>query len=90
MILCSHADRLEIGELDGRNLPQRANDQGPAHVHVIGQGNSAIFNLNCPAGPLSLRANFGFSDRQLRDIQAKLLDHTAALCRVWEEMHGRA
>jgi len=32
------------------------NDHGPAHVHVIGQGNSANFNLNCPAGPLSLRA----------------------------------
>ena len=66
------------------------NDHWPAHVHVIGQGNSAIFNLNCPAGPLSLRTNFGFSDRQLHDIRAKLLDHVAELCTVWEEIHGRA
>jgi hypothetical protein len=35
-------------------------------------------------------ANFGFSDRLLRDIQAKLLEHIAKLCRAWEEMHGRA
>jgi hypothetical protein len=88
MILCSHANRLEIGEFARRNLPQRSNDHGPAHVHVIGQGNSAIFNLNCPAGPLSLRANFGFSDHQFHEIQAKLLEHIAELCMAWEEIHG--
>jgi hypothetical protein len=66
------------------------NDHRPAHVHVIGQGNSAIFNLNCPAGQLRLRVNFGFSDHQLHDVQAKLLDHIAQLCRAWEENHGRA
>ncbi len=66
------------------------NDHWPAHVHVTGQGNSAIFNLNCPAGPLSLRVNFGFSDRQSHEIQVKLLDHIAELCRAWEEIHGRA
>jgi hypothetical protein len=26
----------------------------------------------------------------LHDIQAKLLDHIAELCRAWEEIHGRA
>jgi hypothetical protein len=46
--------------------------------------------LNCPGGPLSSRANFGFSDRQFHGIQAKLLDHIANLCRAWEEIHGRA
>jgi hypothetical protein len=66
------------------------NDHLPAHVHVIGQGDSAIFNLNCPAGPLSLRVNFGFRDREVRDIQAELLDHIAELCKAWEEIHGRA
>jgi len=66
------------------------NDHGPAHVHVIRQGNGAIFNLNCPAGPLSLRVNFGFRDRELRDIQVELLDHIAELCMAWEEIHGRA
>lgn len=90
MVFCSHANRLEIGEFAGPNLPQRSKDHWPAHVHVVGQGDSAIFYLNCPAGPLSLRANFGFSDRQLRDIQAKLLDHAAELCTAWEEIHGRA
>jgi len=66
------------------------NNHGPAHVHAIGQGNSAIFNLNCPAGPLSLRANFDFSARQLREMQAKSLDQVAEPCMAWEEIHGRA
>jgi hypothetical protein len=90
MVRFAYANCLEIGEFANRYLPQRPNDHGPAHIHIIGQGNSAIFNLNCPAGPLSLRANFGFSDRQLREIQAKLLDHIAELCKAWEEIHGRA
>jgi hypothetical protein len=78
---------LRVGSLRVMIYP---NDHLPAHIHVIGQGNSAIFNLNCPAGPLSLRTNFGFSDRQSHEIQAKLLDHIAELCKAWEEIHGRA
>jgi hypothetical protein len=66
------------------------NDHGPAHVHVIGQGNSAIFNLNCPTGLPSLRANFGFSEHQFHDIQANLQDHIAELRKAWEEIHGQA
>jgi hypothetical protein len=66
------------------------NDHWPTHVHVIGQGNSAIFNLNCPAGPLSLRVNFGFSEHESHDIQAKLQNQIAELCKAWEEIHGRA
>jgi hypothetical protein len=64
------------------------NDHRPAHVHVIGQGSSAILNLNCPDGPVSVRANFGFSERQLHGIQAKLLEQIAELCKAWEEIHG--
>jgi hypothetical protein len=78
---------LRLGSLRVAIYP---NDHGPAHIHVSGQGNSAIFNLNCPAGPLSLRANFGFSDYQSHNIQAKLLDHIAELCEAWKEIHGRA
>jgi hypothetical protein len=31
------------------------NDHRPAHVHAIGRGCEAVFNLNCPAG----LSNFG-------------------------------
>jgi hypothetical protein len=37
------------------------NDHRPAHVHVIGPGAEAVFNLNCPTGPPELRESFGFS-----------------------------
>ena len=32
-------------------------DHPPAHVHAVGPGNQAIFWLNCPAGPIAIRAN---------------------------------
>jgi len=27
------------------------NDHRPAHVHIIGNGCEAVFNLHCPKGP---------------------------------------
>jgi len=66
------------------------NDHRPAHVHVIGQGHEAVFELNCPAGPVILRENYGFSRRDLARIQEVLLQNLAALCSAWESIHGTA
>jgi len=66
------------------------NDHRPAHVHVIGQGCEAVFNLNCPAGPVELRENYRFSRRQIAHIQSVLTEHLGELCRAWEEIHGDA
>ena len=44
------------------------NDHRPAHVHVIGGGQAAVFNLRCPGGPPELRENFGFSQAKLNRI----------------------
>jgi hypothetical protein len=41
------------------------NDHRPAHVHVIGKGCEAVFNLNCPVGPVELRENYRFSRREI-------------------------
>jgi hypothetical protein len=41
------------------------NDHDPAHVHVMGGGCEAVFNLNCPAGPVEVRENYTFSRREL-------------------------
>ena len=49
-----------------------SNDHQPSHVHVIGNGCEAIFNLNCPHGPAGLRANFHFPDKDLKKIEAEL------------------
>ncbi len=66
------------------------NDHRPAHVHVIGRGCEAVFNLNGPAGPVDLRENYGFSRREIVRIQAELTTHMENLGQAWEEIHGIA
>jgi hypothetical protein len=76
---------LRIGALRVAIYP---NDHRPAHVHVIGDGHEAVFQLNCPAGPVTLRENYGFAARDLSRMQAVLLANLAALCSAWERLHG--
>ena len=64
------------------------NDHRPAHVHVMGRGLEAIFNLNCASGPVELRVNFGFSRRELGHIQQELNSNVGDLCEAWERIHG--
>ena len=64
------------------------NDHPPAHVHVVAGSNSAIYELNCPAGPAELRHNFGLSSRELRQAREGLAGHVERLCRRWREIHG--
>jgi hypothetical protein len=75
---------------DGLRVAVYPNDHRPAHVHVIGRGCEAVFNLNCPAGPVELRENYGFSRREISKIEAVLSRHVKELCRAWEEIHGVA
>ena len=55
--------------MKGHDLP---NDHRPAHVHVIGHGCEAVFNLNCPKGPVTLRENYWFARRDVARIKAML------------------
>lgn len=64
------------------------NDHRPAHVHVIGKGYEAVFNLNCPEGPPALRENYGFSQPDVSQIQAALGKRLADLCAQWSRIHG--
>lgn len=64
------------------------NDHRPAHVHVIGAGLEAVFELNCPAGPVALRENYGFARRELAKIAAILNENIARLCVAWRDVHG--
>ena len=61
------------------------NDHRPAHVHVIGGGGEAVFNL---AGELELRENHGFDSKSLRRIWAELQNNQAHLITNWEDIHG--
>ncbi len=64
------------------------NDHGPAHVHVIGNGCEALFNLNCPDGPVEVRENYRFSRREISKIEAEVTERADELCLAWEEIHG--
>lgn len=64
------------------------NDHRPAHVHVIGRGCEAVFNLHCPDGPTELREVYGFSRAEAARIEGELQTQLAALCTEWEKIHG--
>jgi hypothetical protein len=70
------------------------NDHRPAHVHVIGRGREAVFNLNCrgagESGPIELRENYGFLGREITRIESALAAHLLELCQAWERIHGEA
>jgi hypothetical protein len=57
-------------------------------VHVFGGGNEAMFNLNCPAGPVTLRENYGFSRRAVARIREALDEVVMMLCDEWRRIHG--
>ena len=66
------------------------NDHRPAHVHVIGQGCEAVFDLHCPNGPLELRENYRFGLQEIGRIEKALIANLPALCRELERIHGDA
>ncbi|MCW5699783.1 MAG: DUF4160 domain-containing protein [Rhodospirillales bacterium] len=64
------------------------NDHRPAHVHVIGNGCEAVFNLRCPDGPPELRENYGFGRQDVTRIAGQLTKALATLCDDWRTIHG--
>jgi hypothetical protein len=59
------------------------NDHRPAHVHIIGEGHVAVFDLRCPSGPPTLRENHGFAQRRLGRIKRQLQVELTRLCHEW-------
>jgi hypothetical protein len=66
------------------------NDHRPAHIHAVGSGCEAVLDLNCWAGPIELRENYGFPRREIGRILESLTDHLGELCQAWEQIHGIA
>jgi hypothetical protein len=73
--------------IDGLRVVIYLNDHRPAHVHVMGDGCEALFNLDCPEGPPALRENYGFNAAKLRRILAGLVAQLALLCAEWRRLH---
>lgn len=77
-----------VMRIDGLRVVVRTNDHRPAHVHVIGDGCEAVFNLHCPDGPPELRENYRFPRKTLNRIVDALSSELAAACEGWSEIHG--
>jgi len=65
-------------------------DHRPAHVHVVGRGGEAVFNLHCPKGPPELRETYGLSRSDVMRMRKLVVRHLSSLCAAWEEVHGEA
>jgi hypothetical protein len=63
-------------------------DHRPAHVHVIGAGGEAVFNLHCPDGPPELRESYGFRQHEVNNIKDALAGKIGVLCEEWRKIHG--
>jgi Domain of unknown function (DUF4160) len=77
-----------ILQLNGLRIVIYSNDHRPAHVHAIGNGFEAVFQLHCPDGPPELRENYGFSHRELERLLSGLARHAPMLCAKWRQYHG--
>ena len=77
-----------VDRVNGLRVVIYPNDHRPSHVHVIGKGCEAVFNLNCPQGPPELRENYGFSLAEVSRIQTALGKRLAHLCAEWSKIHG--
>ncbi len=64
------------------------NEHRSIHVHVIGLGHEAVFQLDCLAATVALKENYGFSFHDLTRLRGVLLKNLTALCRAWEVIHG--
>lgn len=74
---------------DGYRVTVYPNDHRPAHVHVFKAGCEAVFELNCPDGPPTLRENHGFKKTTLGEIATMLNEHLRLLCEKWSDIHGQ-
>jgi len=64
------------------------NDHRPAHVHVVGAGNHAVFNLQCPGGPPDMRENHGFSKADVTAFVRRMQNVVGSLCTEWKAIHA--
>jgi hypothetical protein len=74
---------------EGFNIVIYPADHAPSHVHIFGAASEAIFNLNCPQGPVVLRENYGFSRRDVSRIRKFLDENVRMLCCEWRRIHGQ-
>jgi hypothetical protein len=63
------------------------NDHRLWHVHIVGNGCEAVFDLRNAERPIELRENYGFPAAMLGKIATILEMHIAVLCTAWRRIH---
>jgi hypothetical protein len=66
------------------------NDHPPAHVHARGPDMEAVFYLNCPDGPVSLRQRYNMNDSEENALVDFLNDNLELLCRAGETLNDNS
>lgn len=79
---------VTVDRFAGYRIVIYKNDHRPAHVHVIGNGREAIFQLEARGKEPALRDNFGFSKRDLQRVQKAISEKHATLWKSWRKIHG--
>ena len=64
-----------------------ANDHGPPHVHVFGQGGEARIWLDGPGAP-SVDRFVGIARADMRRIMAEAVAKQSMLLEAWRQIHG--
>lgn len=80
---------FEIGGQNGTGWKVRVipGDHRPAHVHVIKKPSEAVFNLNCPDGPVELRESYNCPRHILSWLEAELNLRVHESCDGWRTYH---
>lgn len=72
---------------EGFRVAIYVNDHRPAHVHAFGGGGIAVFVLNCPDGPPTLRESTGLGKTELRRLMRTISRYVKGLCDQWRRLH---
>ena len=65
------------------------NDHRPEHVHIIGAGVEAVFEVGCPDGEVKLRETYGANRPEVSRMRAEIERSQQRICEAWEEIHGQ-
>jgi hypothetical protein len=58
----------------------RSTQRATTHVHALEGPRQAVFELNCPGGPINLRVNYGFSWPQVNRIARTAISCSTVVC----------
>ena len=81
----ARTDRPPQVRSSGDHLPQRSSAGTGSRPR---RGKEALFYLNCPAGPPTLRSYFRFTRKQVNRLEETLALDLDELCTAWKEIHG--